>query len=76
MTKARIRTHSRAGTALRKVPYILCMNEVLQYVANGTSVSVNEKDIVSDYFGDNIYVKVRLESGKEGYILYEALEAV
>lgn len=76
MMKAKVNTDSKAGVALRKCPYVPCLDEIVSYVKNETIVTMLEKDVVTDLFGDNVYVRVRLDSGKEGYALRRALEVV
>lgn len=61
--------------ALRKRPCCPYNDSVIQIVAKGTRVVLLD-GIMYDRMGEKMYQKVRLESGKEGYILDEALEAV
>lgn len=63
------------GIALRKRPCCPYNDSVIQYVTKGTKVVLLD-GIMYDRMGEKMYQKVRLESGKEGYILGEALEAV
>lgn len=63
------------GIALRKRPYCPCNDSVVQSVAKGTKVTLLN-EIAYDLLGEKMYQKVRLDSGKEGYILDEALEAI
>ena len=72
----KVHADSKAGVALRKNPYFPFSDDILLFVENGTKVLVFDNIITTDPFGDSIYVKVRLESGKEGFILRYALEAV
>lgn len=63
------------GVSLRKRPWCQCYDTVIQTVVKGTNVVLLD-DIAYDRMGEKMYQKVRLESGKEGYILDEALGAV
>lgn len=63
------------GASLRKRPCCPYHDAVIQTVTKGTIVLLLN-DIMYDRLGEKMYQKVRLESGKEGYILDEALEAV
>ncbi len=72
----RVNAESRAGIALRKNPYFPWSDEILLFIENGTKVLVLDNITTTDRFGDSIYFKVRLESGKEGFVLRDALEAV
>lgn len=63
---------SEVGVALRKCPNNYFVDSVLCYLPYGSSVTLL-KDVVYDEFGDTAYEKVRLESGKEGYVNREAL---
>lgn len=63
------------GVSLRKRPCCPYYDSVIQTVAKGTRVLLLN-DVMYDRLGEKMYQKVRLESGKEGYILDEALEAV
>lgn len=72
----KVNADSKAGVALRKNPYFPFSDDVLLFIENGTKILVFDNIITTDPFGDSIYVKVRLESGKEGFILRDALEAV
>jgi uncharacterized protein YgiM (DUF1202 family) len=63
------------GVALRKRPYCPYNDSVIQTVTKGTKV-VLLNEITYDLLGEKVYQKVRLDSGKEGYILDEALEAI
>lgn len=66
---------SEVGVALRKCPNNYFLDSVLYYLPYGSSVTLL-KDIVYDEFGDTAYEKVRLESGKEGYVKQEALGGI
>lgn len=72
MKNNRKRILSEVGIALRKCPWNCFTDSVLCWVANGVVVTLLG-DVVYDKFGENAYEKVRLESGKEGYIKQEAL---
>lgn len=63
------------GVSLRKMPWCPCYDTVIQTVVKGTNVVLLD-DIAYDRMGEKMYQKVRLESGKDGYILDEVLEAV
>lgn len=63
------------GIALRKRPCCPYCDSVIQTVAKGTKVVLLD-GVMYDRIGEKMYQKVRLESGKDGYILGEALEAV
>lgn len=63
------------GVSLRKRPWCPYYDTVIQTVAKGTKV-VLLGNVVYDRIGEKMYQKVRLESGKEGYILDESLEAI
>lgn len=63
------------GVTLRKRPCCPYNDSVIQTVTKGAKVLLLN-DIMYDRLGEKMYQKVRLESGKEGYILNEALEAV
>ena len=63
---------SEVGVALRKCPNNYFLDSVLCYVSYGTIVTLLN-DVIYDEFGDTPYEKVRLESGKEGYVKQEAL---
>lgn len=76
MVKAKVNANSKAGVALRKCPYVPCLDEIVSYAKNETLVTMFEKDVVTDLFGDHVYVRIRLDSGKEGYVLRKALEVV
>ena len=66
---------SEVSVALRTEPYHKCQDRVVQYVEPNTKVKVLD-EAMFDLLGEKEYQKVRLESGKEGYILAEALEAM
>ena len=66
---------SEKGIALRKRPCCPYDDSVIQTVAKGTKV-ILLNEIIYDLLGEKMYQKVQLDSGKEGYILDEALEAV
>lgn len=72
----KVNANSKAGIALRKNPYFPFSDDILLFIENGTKVLVFDNLITTDPFGDSFYVKVRLESGKEGFVLRDALEAV
>lgn len=63
---------SEVGVALRKRPDNFFLDSALCYIPYGTIVTLLN-DRVYDEFGDTPYEKVRLESGKEGYVKQEAL---
>lgn len=63
------------GVSLRKRPWCPYYDTVIQTVVKGTNVVLLD-DTAYDRMGEKMYQKVRLESGKEGYILDEALEAI
>lgn len=63
---------SSVGVALRKRPDCPLEDSVICYIPYGSSVTLLG-EVVYDEFGDTPYEKVRLESGKEGYIKQEAL---
>jgi len=65
----------KKGISLRTRPCCPYNDSVIQTVTKGTKVLLLN-DIMYDRLGEKMYQKVRLESGKEGYILDEALEAV
>lgn len=75
MAKAKINANSRAGIALRKRPYLECNEPVEKFLENGTVVTLIPDDSTYDILGEKQYVKVKLDSGKEGYVLSDALEA-
>lgn len=52
------------------------MDEILAFVSNGLIITLFKDQVMTDVFGENTYMKVRLESGKEGYVLKEALEMI
>jgi hypothetical protein len=72
----KVNADSKAGIALRKNPNSQFSDEVLFFVENGSRVTVFNDVKTTDLFGDSVYVKVRLESGKEGFILLDALEEI
>lgn len=74
MAKAKINANSRAGIALRKRPYLECGEPVEKFLKNGTVVTLIPDDSTYDILGEKQYVKVKLDSGKEGYVLSDALE--
>lgn len=76
MDKAKINASSRAGVALRKRPYLEWDEPVEKFLENGTVVTLIPDDCTYDILGEKRYVKVKLDSGKEGYVLSDALEAV
>ena len=76
MTKAIVNANSKSGIALRKNPYFPFEDDIIMYLKNGITVTTFENIVTTDPFGDSVYIKVRLESGKEGYVIREALEAV
>lgn len=61
------------GIALRKRPCCPYNDSVIQTVTKGTKVTLLN-ETTYDLLGEKMYQKVRLDSGKEGYILDEALE--
>lgn len=61
---------------MRKFPYSPNMDEILAFVSNGLIITLFKDQVMTDVFGENTYMKVRLESGKEGYVLKEALEMI
>lgn len=60
------------GVSLRKMPCCPYNDSVIQTVTKGTKV-VLLNEIMYDLLGEKMYQKVQLDSGKEGYILDEAL---
>jgi hypothetical protein len=76
MSKARINTNSRVGIALRKRPYLEFDESVEKFLENGTIVTVIAEDTSYDILGEKPYAKVKLDSGKEGYVLADALEMI
>ena len=76
MAKAKINANSRAGIALRKRPYLEWDEPIEKFLENGTVVTLIPDNSTHDILGEKRYVKVKLDSGKEGYVLSEALEEV